>query len=185
MNAPIHQQRPAANRRKLLTLTAVGCLLLGWGLYFKTREPAAPPAAPRIAETRKPAPPPPPPSAETPPTDHPVLASTANLLAADGDTATDLEILTVVLTDYRRALGENPVGENEEITLCLLGGNAKHLRFLPAGHRAIDRSGRLCDRWGTPFFFHAISSHQMRIRSAGPDREHGTPDDLTGPESGR
>lgn len=88
----------------------------------------------------------------------------------------------MVLTDYRRALGENPVGENEEITLCLLGGNAKHLRFLQVGHRAIDSSGRLCDRWGTPFFFHALSSRQMLIRSAGPDREHDTDDDLSGPE---
>jgi hypothetical protein len=35
----------------------------------------------------------------------------------------------------------------------------------------------LCDRWGTPLRFHQLSGERMEIRSAGPDRKFGTPDD--------
>ena len=110
--------------------------------------------------------------------DHPVIAAAVGLLADDGSAADDLEILTLILGDYRKALGANPVGENEEIAAALLGDNPKGLRFLPQGHRALDTAGRLCDRWGTPLFFHALSARHLAIRSAGPDRHHGTADDL-------
>ena len=113
--------------------------------------------------------------------DHPVIAAADGLLAADGTAAGDLEILVLIFTDFRKAFARNPVGENEEIAAALLGRNPKGLRFLRPGHRALDAEGRLCDRFGTPLFFHAISSQRMEIRSAGPDREHGTSDDLTWP----
>ena len=185
MNPP-DRQRPPNQRRKFLTVCVAGIILLASGLYFKylTPDPSPPlqqtSGDPIPSPTPPPAPDPPRENANQPVTDHPVLAATANLLADDGDANADIEILTVVLADYRKALGENPVGENEEITASLLGSNAKHLRFIPQGHRAIDSQGRLCDRWGTPLFFHTVSARQLVIRSAGPDREHGTPDDLTG-----
>jgi hypothetical protein len=113
--------------------------------------------------------------------DHPVLAAAEGLLATEGSAGEDFEILALILADYRKALGGNPVGENEEIAAALLGENPKGLRFIPAGHRALDGAGRLCDRWGTPFFFHALSSRRLAIHSAGPDRQHGTPDDLASP----
>jgi len=171
----------AANLRKVAALTVTACLLLGLGLLFRDREPPPPdPIMPQAARSRAPAPPVAAKPAEV--VDHPVISAAGQLLAEDGTAATDLEIVTLILTDYRKACGGNPVGENEEITLLLLGGNAKGLRFLPAGHPAIDAAGRLCDRWGTPLFFHALSSRQMVIRSAGPDRQHGTADDLSGPD---
>ena len=43
---------------------------------------------------------------------------------------------------------------------------------------AINRNGELCDRWGTPFFFHAESAAHMEIRSAGPDKKMWTDDDV-------
>ena len=49
--------------------------------------------------------------------------------------------------------------------------------FIPPGNPAINARGELCDRWGTPFFFHQLSGSQMEIRSAGPDRKLWTPDD--------
>ena len=52
------------------------------------------------------------------------------------------------------------------------------LAVIPPGHRAIDRNGELCDRWGTPFFFHAESATHMEIRSAGPDKKMWTDDDV-------
>ena len=42
----------------------------------------------------------------------------------------------------------------------------------------VHRDGELCDRWGTPFFFHAESAARMEIRSAGPDRRLWTEDDV-------
>lgn len=71
----------------------------------------------------------------------------------------------------------NPVGENVEITAALTGKNSLHLAFINPRHPAINANGELCDRWGTPFFFHQLSGTKMEIRSAGPDRKRGTADD--------
>jgi hypothetical protein len=40
------------------------------------------------------------------------------------------------------------------------------------------KDGGLVDRWGTPYWFHPNSAHQVEIRSAGPDRQLFTDDDL-------
>lgn len=111
-------------------------------------------------------------------TDHPAAAAAARLLHPDGSTDEDLEIVAVWLSEYRKVLGGNPVGENEEIVAALGGDNARGLRFLNFDHPAVDKAGRLCDRWGTPLFFHALSARRMEVVSAGPDRTQGTPDDL-------
>ena len=164
-----------------LFLMVAACVLLGMGLFFRNSgSPTPPPAAPERVASRVP-----PPALVNPAplevVDHPVIAVAEDLLAADGTAAGDLEILALIFTDYRKALAENPVGENEEISAALLGQNPKGLRFLPPGHRALDAEGRLCDRFGTPWFFHAISAQRMEIHSAGPDRELGTSDDLALP----
>ena len=91
---------------------------------------------------------------------------------------TELENLQVSFRDYRTVFGENPVGSNAEITQALNGGNPRHLRVsFPSGSSINDRN-ELCDRWGTPFFFHQLSAKQMEIHSAGPDRMMGTGDDV-------
>jgi hypothetical protein len=73
----------------------------------------------------------------------------------------------------------NPVGTNEEITRALNGDNPKGAQFLSAeaGMR-VNGQGELIDAWGTPYFFHQLSGTDMEIRSAGPDRQMWTPDDL-------
>lgn len=71
----------------------------------------------------------------------------------------------------------NPVGTNAEITTALTGHNSLHTAFISPKNPAINRDGELCDRWGTPFFFHQLSGTKMEILSAGPDRKRGTPDD--------
>jgi hypothetical protein len=70
----------------------------------------------------------------------------------------------------------NPVGDNREITAALTGQNPLRLAFLRPDHPAI-QAGQLCDRWGTPFFFHQLDGFRMEILSAGPDQERGTADD--------
>jgi len=72
----------------------------------------------------------------------------------------------------------NPVGTNAEITSALTGHNSLHTAFISPKNAAINRNGELCDRWGTPFFFHQLSGTKMEIVSAGPDRKRGTADDV-------
>ena len=102
------------------------------------------------------------------------------LLDPNGSVEQDLEILSLVfdgwLTNFPH--GGNPVGENVEITAALTGRNRLKLEMIPAEHPAINAKGELCDRWGTPLFFHQISGMEMELRSAGPDRRLHTDDDV-------
>ena len=95
-----------------------------------------------------------------------------------GDVHADLRILNEIFTTYRSSTHqENPVGENAEITAALTGKNAVDYAFIPPNSPAINARGELCDRWGTPYFFHQLSGTEMQIRSAGPDRKLWTADD--------
>lgn len=101
-----------------------------------------------------------------------------NLNSAATDVHSDLRLVNEIFTAYRGAVRSgNPVGENAEITAVLTGRNKLGFAFIPKDSPAINRKGELCDRWGTPYFFHQISGEQMEIRSAGPDLRLWTADD--------
>lgn len=89
----------------------------------------------------------------------------------------DLDQLSLSLRDYRTLMTQNPVGTNEEITAALTGRNPKGARLAPDDSK-VNGEGRLVDRWGTPYFFHQMSSTSMEIHSAGPDKKMGTDDDI-------
>ena len=72
--------------------------------------------------------------------------------------------------------GGNPVGNNAEITAALLGANPKKAQLLE-GYRLNDKA-ELIDEWDTPYFFHQLSGKETEVRSAGPDRQMWTPDDI-------
>jgi len=101
------------------------------------------------------------------------------LNAPDGSVSADLklvhEIFAAWLTNFREQ--GIPIGENRDVTAALTGANPLSFAFVPRNHPAINARGELCDRWGTPFRFHPLSRQQMELRSAGPDRKFGTPDD--------
>jgi hypothetical protein len=100
------------------------------------------------------------------------------LNSPSGDIHVDLRIINEIFRQYRSAVhGLNPVGENAEITAALTGRNSLGFAFIPRDNPAINSHGELCDRWGTPFYFHQLSGAQMEIRSAGPDRKLYTADD--------
>jgi hypothetical protein len=100
------------------------------------------------------------------------------LNSAGGNVHTDLRLVNAIFLAYRGALRTgNPVGENSEITAALKGRNRLGFAFIPVDCPAINAKGELCDRWGTPYFFHQLSGEQMEIRSAGPDRRLWTSDD--------
>jgi len=101
----------------------------------------------------------------------------APLNAEDGDPQKDLQTLAQLLSVYRKIYDGNPVGENADITQAMLGRNEKKLVAIPPDHPAV-RDGKIIDRWGTPYWFHPVSGSEMEIRSAGPDRELFTTDDI-------
>ncbi len=113
-----------------------------------------------------------------------ILAKTPALPAVDPDPSglppeTVLENMRTAMRKYDSMFDGNPVGTNLEITQALNGDNPKEAKFLSAeaGLRT-NKKGELIDSWGTPYFFHQLSGHEMEIRSAGPDRIMWTADDL-------
>jgi hypothetical protein len=91
----------------------------------------------------------------------------------------DIQILNAILGYYRMMNKSNPVaGENFEVINSLMGKNKHNVVVFPMNHPDIDTDGNLLDRWGTPYFFHAISATLLDIQSAGPDRHRGSSDDL-------
>jgi hypothetical protein len=89
-----------------------------------------------------------------------------------------LQNLRTSFRQYASTFGENPVGTNLEITSALQGHNARQMNFLKADGNRVNANGELVDVWGTSYFFHQLSGHEMEIRSAGPDRIMYTGDDL-------
>lgn len=97
-----------------------------------------------------------------------------------GDVEQDLESLYRIMLQFGVAVRGHaviPWGTNEELTRLLTGDNPTGLAFIPKHHRAVSTGGELVDRWGTPYFFHKISSDRTDIRSAGPDGRMWTEDD--------
>jgi hypothetical protein len=89
----------------------------------------------------------------------------------------DLELINTALFSFNTVFHQHPLGTHEEIVAALQGENAREIAFIPPDSPHVDDQGRLLDRWGTPFFFHAVSHDRMEILSAGPDGEFYTPDD--------
>ena len=124
-----------------------------------------------------------PPPAASPPSD---LSAQAGIMApAVADTnapqtpSAILESMHRVIHSYNTEFGENPVGNNAEITAALMGNNPRHLNLIqPDTGLQVNGNGELIDAWGTPFFFHQLSGQDMEIHSAGPDRIMWTSDDL-------
>lgn len=168
-------------RRTLAIIGGLHLLILicFWRWQHQSKTPTPPPAdarsLPSVSSNSRQAP---------VATDQGTLSNTEHGLAdpldaPEGTIRTDLEIVTQLVEAYRTnfpAQG-NPVGENIEITAALTGNNPARAALIARNHRAINARGELCDRWGTPFFFHQLSGSAMEIRSAGPDKRLWTADD--------
>lgn len=93
----------------------------------------------------------------------------------------DLHAIAHVFSNLRLLVkGDAPfrMGANEEFAAALLGRNAAKEVFLMAPHACLNTKGQLVDRWGSLLFFHVRDRDRIDIRSAGPDREMWTADDL-------
>ncbi len=161
-------------RRALVALAvalAVALLaLLAWRLWPRDESPAL---APGAADPARPAPLP---AAPAPPEPRSTLADSLN--APGATIQADLRVVGGLVDAYRSNFHENPVGTNAEITAALMGRNRLDLALLPPDHPAVNPRGELCDRWGRPFFFHQLSGTRLELRSAGPDRQLWTGDDV-------
>lgn len=111
-------------------------------------------------------------------TQDPVIETTSRLGSPDAGIEDDIGILEVLLDSYRRSLGSVPAGMNDQVVAALQGENLRGLVVFPSKHAALSPKGELLDRWGTPYWFHAQSSKQMDVISAGPDKQFGTADDV-------
>lgn len=100
-----------------------------------------------------------------------ILATTRNPQLA-------VDTVTELFSHYRFAYKENPVGvENFEFTEQLLGKNPKQIIFIDPQSSAL-KNNELVDAWNSPYFFHPLSSQELEVRSAGPDRQLWTNDDI-------
>jgi type IV secretory pathway VirB10-like protein len=143
--------------------------------------PVATPDSTKTEPLPKPSKPPsnPPTSPKSDPDDAPPKEP-PKLTQADRETATRaLDNMQFALRDFRTALGGNPVGTNAEITRTILGDNEKQVSIPVPEGSTLNANRELCDSWGTPYFFHQISAQKMEIRSAGPDKQMWTEDDIT------
>jgi hypothetical protein len=162
--------------RRSLAFAAIGCLLLGGFLLVQQQNSDPPP--PSVPESRRTSPPPPMAPQPVDITRLPIADDIMPLNSPDTQVDDDLATIELVMSEFRKHHDGNPVGENGEITAALLGANPKHLSYLPDKGPHLNSSAQLIDRWGTPYFFHQISGSETEIRSAGPDKEMHTADDL-------
>ena len=113
-----------------------------------------------------------------------VASSPANspTVATDAPSLPPLTVLDnarVAVHNYHDVFGENPVGNNAEITAALRGNNPRQVNFIREdADLRVNEKGEMIDAYGTPFFFHQVSGSIMEIRSAGQDRKLWTFDDI-------
>jgi len=175
------------SRTRAVFLVALLVFVATWWMLRHPTHPAFPAERAPAGAARAPGEITGPSGALLPATPQEVIAATpagilryADELNAPNRTARDdVQLLVSLLQLYRRTTsGTNPVGDNAEITAALTGRNRLCYAFISPENPAINAAGELCDRWGTPFFFHQISGTVMQVRSAGPDRQHWTADDV-------
>jgi len=107
------------------------------------------------------------------------LQKADQLNSPDHSVQEDLQIVAEFVDVLTRAGVNASIGDNADITAALTGtqyaGQKGHV--FPRQHNAI-RGGQLVDRWGMPFWFHNNGPGRLEIRSAGPDKQLFTPDDI-------
>lgn len=171
----------------LATALILGAVIIFWpGRLPESRDeitPAPqPPPAPQLSDLGKPAEffHAVPRTTPVPEIDAANLQKADKLNSPDHSVQEDLQIVAEFVDLLGRAGVNASIGDNADITAALTGtqyaGQKGHL--FPRQHNAL-RGGQLVDRWGTPFWFHANGPGRLEIRSAGPDKQLFTPDDVS------
>ncbi len=107
---------------------------------------------------------------------HPDAEALGDSTLPEGD---EPKVVLAIFQAYREAFGSYPTGEdNAQFMIALRGGNPGKREIFPRENPRLNGEGELLDGYGTPYFFHQISSQEIQVRSAGEDREFYTPDDV-------
>ena len=155
-----------------IALFAIAATLIGVA-YFKSKDRpiSAPPTARR--------------DAQAPPPDAPKEDLSAEHLQGFGGPNSDIRRDLTMLRDALDALvrsvkvpGALPTAGNREVVRALAGDNAYRIRFIDPAAEFINDAGEITDRWGSPIWFHFVEADDPGLRSAGPDRELWTDDDV-------
>ncbi|MCC5841665.1 MAG: hypothetical protein JJT96_16235 [Opitutales bacterium] len=94
----------------------------------------------------------------------------------------EIQVVGQLFSHFRERFGAFPAGqENRHFIHALQGRNPKAVAIFPLDHPRLNAAGDLLDPWDNPYFFHPVSRHRLEIRSAGPDGELFTDDDLVYP----
>ena len=161
--------------RRILFI-GIPLILLWLGLTFFRQSPG-PPLHPKAPEE-------PTFSQSEPATPGPPLpgdALLADYASPDTSPMDDVRKLHNVLSGYFSVVKDvtrHPIGGNADLAACLLGENINREAFIRPGHPILNDAQLLVDRWGTPFSIHPEAAREITIRSAGPDTEMFTEDDL-------
>lgn len=161
--------RPSSRTHLLKSAAALLLLLLAMGYWNRRSHPAVPAPPPQLLNAAPVAP---------PPIGNQILSHYADPSTPPRD---DLMWMSRALSNFVllvKGPQPLPLGANEEIAAALMGKNSSKLVFLKSPSPALNASGQLIDRWGTPLYFHAESKDRIDIRSAGPDRQLWTEDDI-------
>lgn len=91
----------------------------------------------------------------------------------------EIEALAQILASYSETHGALPTAEsNARVMRQLQGANTTKRAWFPREHPRLDATGALLDPYDRPYHFHFESSQQVTLRSAGPDCEFYTEDDM-------
>lgn len=66
-----------------------------------------------------------------------------------------------------------------EVRMGLIPDTLDELTVGTEDRPAALQKGSLNDSWGNPFLYKKVGKYEFEIRSAGPDKQAGTPDDIT------
>lgn len=91
--------------------------------------------------------------------------------------------LTTFLILHKNATAR-PLSANGEWSATLRGTRTGTAPWFSETSPLFDSQHRLIDRFSTPLHFHALGGQRWEIRSAGPDKQLYTPDDILSNFSG-
>lgn len=100
---------------------------------------------------------------------------------ASGSAADDLRRVGQVLLNFRllhKQLDVRFLATNPEMAAALRGEAKGTTPFVSARSPLFNRTGEMQDRWGSPLVVHVLAADRIELRSAGPDRQPWTADDL-------
>lgn len=115
---------------------------------------------------------------ENPKVDTAGINALSQLNNANTDPQIDIRVIEHLLNQVHTVFHELPTGEHDEIVAFLRGANPRNIQYIADDDPNLNEDGKIIDRWGTPYFFHALSRHRIEVRSAGPDQLHWSDDDI-------